>query len=202
MPLDKIDPALLRPGRLEKHVYIGYPNTDKEWNDLFAKIASSRAVDQKTIDYISSGRLLQEHGNNLTHLRRLSAADLKAVMDTAHLLAVHEHLRREEERVQSPESDTNAVETETASIKIEKEHVMEALRSCRPSLGDDDRKMLGSIYAPFYSANGNRDDGADHIGSESGPPLGDYHGVSEGKVIGTGGLNTSSRVPTQMTTLR
>ena len=198
MSLDKIDPALLRPGRLEKHVYLGYANTDKEWNDLFAKIASSRTVDQKTIDYISSGRLLQEHGNNLTHLRRLSAADLKAEMDTAHLLAVHEHLRREEERVQSPESDTNAVETETASIKIEKEHVIEALRSCRPSLGDDDRKMLGSIYAPFYSADDNRDEGADHTGSGSAPPLGD-HGVPAGKVIGTNGLN---RMLKQMTTLR
>lgn len=198
MPLDKIDPALLRPGRLEKHVYIGYANTDKEWNDLFAKIASSRAVDQKIIDYISSGRLLQEHGNIMSHLRRLSAADLKAVMDTAHLLAVREHLRREEERVRSPESDTNAVETETASMKIDVEHVIEALRSCRPSLGDDDRKMLGSIYAPFYSSDDNRDDGADHTGNGSAPPLGDYHGIPASKVIGTSGPN---RIP-QMTTLR
>lgn len=200
MPLDKIDPALLRPGRLEKHVYIGYANTDKEWNDLFAKIATSRAVDQKTIDYISSGRLLQEHGDNLSHLRRLSAADLKAVMDTAHLLAVHEHLRRVEESAVASVPGADAAETKTLSMKIEKEHVIEALRSCRPSLGDDDRQMLGSIYAPFYSADGYRDDGAVHTesGSTSTPPLGDYRGVPEGKVIGTSGLNKRP----QMTTLR
>ena len=198
-PSDKIDPALLRPGRLEKHVYIGYTNTDKEWNDLFAKIASSRAVDEKTIDYISSGRLLQEHGNNLSHLRRLSAADLKAVMDTAHLLAVHEHLHRVEGSAVASVPSADAVETETVSMKIEIEHVIEALRSCRPSLGDDDRKVLGSIYAPFYSADGNRDDGADHTGSGSNPPLGDYHGVQAHTINDTSGLN---RVPRQMTTLR
>ena len=159
----------MRPGRLEKHVYIGYANTDEEWTDLFARIAPSRALDPATMDYISSGRLLQEHGGNLSHLRRLSAADLKAVMDTAHLLAVHEYLRRVDECTSSSMSaGSDASATERVRINIE--HVLEALRSCRPSLGDDDRTMLASIYSQFYSAGGGRDGGKDH----SAPPLGDY----------------------------
>ena len=181
----------MRPGRLEKHVYIGYANTDEEWNDLFTRIASSRTLDPATIDYISSGRLLQEHGSNLLHLRRLSAADLKAVMDTAYLLAVHEHLRREDEGMTG--SDVGA--RETVSVRVELEHVLEALESCRPSLGEDDRRMLGSIYAPFYSAEGDKNGGKDHTA----PPLGDLYGKDASQ--GSSGSG-SSRTPMQKTTLR
>ena len=131
------------------------------------------------MDYISSGRLLQEHGGNLSHLRRLSAADLKAVMDTAHLLAVHEYLRRVEECTSSS-MDASATER----VRIEMKHVLEALRSCRPSLGEDDRRMLASIYSQFYSAGG----GKDHTA----PPLGNYD-VNDAN---------QRRAPMQKTTLR
>ena len=138
------------------------------------------------MDYISSGRLVQEHGGSLSHLRRLSAADLKAVMDTAHLLAVHEYLRRVDECTSSMSAGSDASATER--VRIEMEHVLEALRSCRPSLGDDDRRMLASIYSQFYSAGGNGEN------EYSAPPLGDYD-VND--------ANQSHRAPpTQMSTLR
>ena len=31
---DKVDPALLRPGRLEQHLFVGPPESDEEWSNL------------------------------------------------------------------------------------------------------------------------------------------------------------------------
>ena len=113
---DKIDPALLRPGRLEKHVYLGYANSDEEWSDLFSKISSNRGIDDASSEYIASGKLLKEHGGNMKHLRRLSAADLKAVIDTAHLAAVHEYL-------DSTSNEIGTISLSGGRPQIERRHI-------------------------------------------------------------------------------
>ena len=42
---DKIDTALLQPGRLEKHVYIGHPSSRRELQDVWVKVAGKYPVD-------------------------------------------------------------------------------------------------------------------------------------------------------------
>lgn len=32
--LDILDPAILRPGRLDKHIYVGLPNAQERWDIL------------------------------------------------------------------------------------------------------------------------------------------------------------------------
>lgn len=131
---DKIDPALLRPGRLERHIYLGLPTDQEEWTDLCSKIAARYDVSDEVCEKISSGQLflaLEENG-----LRRdLSAADLNSVFNTAQLAAAHEILRSSEP-------------TKSKSV-IGFTHLLGAFRCTKPSLAPDERQRLAKIYEPF-----------------------------------------------------
>jgi SpoVK/Ycf46/Vps4 family AAA+-type ATPase len=136
---DKIDPALLRPGRLEKHVYIGFPATEDEWTDVFFNLARSRKVEEEVMLSIESGNLYREMMNSSA--LSFSPADLKAVLDTAQLAAVHEYLRK-------GSNDGNLIVT--------MKHIRGALHSARPSLSADDRSRFESLYAPLRGMQGDR----------------------------------------------
>jgi peroxin-1 len=136
---DKIDPALLRPGRLEKHVYIGFPATEDEWTNVFYKLARSRKVEEEVMRSIESGNLYGEMIDS--SVLSFSPADLKAVLDTAQLAAVHEYL-------ENGSNDGNLIVT--------MKHVRGALHSTRPSLSADDRARFESLYAPFRGMRGDR----------------------------------------------
>lgn len=200
---DKIDPALLRPGRLEKHVYIGYADSDEEWSELFSRVALSRDLDPDILNFISSGELLRQHGGCMKHLRRLSAADLKAVMDTAHLAAVHNYLDRGK-GVTVSNVGFGVGGSETRQVTIEARHIIDALRSSRPSLSDDDKRMLASIYAPFYSDG---DGGGGGGVAPNMPPLGDFgRPASNGDIVASsyeqGVTGARQPLPVLRTTLR
>lgn len=134
---DKIDKALLRPGRLEKHVYVGYPESLLEWNDLFSSILKTRNVDGEVSRLEQAGDLFNSFCKDFAHAKGLSAADMKAVLDTAHLLCVHDLL------------DTKNGAAEHGPAILGKSHILEAFRLTRPSLLPKDRHMLQSIYSSF-----------------------------------------------------
>mmetsp|Transcript_19937 Transcript_19937/g.43500 ORF Transcript_19937/g.43500 Transcript_19937/m.43500 type:complete len:990 (-) Transcript_19937:3-2972(-) len=194
---DKIDPALLRPGRLEKHVYVGYANSDEEWSDLFSGIALSRELDTSVYSLISSGEVLRQYGSKMNHLRSLSAADLKAVMDTAHLAAVHDYLDRKVDALVAFDDGADGGRRAN-QVTIQLNHLVEALRSARPSLSDDDKRMLTSIYAPFYS-NGDGDSAT----ASSMPPRGGFGlNATDGDSTDVSGVEYRSKDPELKTTLR
>jgi peroxin-1 len=90
---DKIDKALLCPGRLEKHVYVGYLESLSELKSLFFSLL----LDARNIDNeVSSIRLGRDCYNffcqGCDYARDFSATDMKAVLDTARLLSVHKIL--------------------------------------------------------------------------------------------------------------
>lgn len=93
---DKIDKALLRPGRLEKHVYVGHPESLSEWNSLFASLLGSRNIDEEVALIREDGNCISSFCQGCEYAKDFSAADMKAVLDTAHLLCVHEILDRAE----------------------------------------------------------------------------------------------------------
>jgi peroxin-1 len=130
---DKIDPALLRPGRLEQHLYIGPPETDPEWLDLVRKTMLGWKLSILCREFVVSeagGRDL------LTMVKKqplLCPADLKAAMDTAQLNAVHRTLRN-----RKPE-DVNQVE-------IDVEDLIPAFTSLQPCITPGDARMLVSVY--------------------------------------------------------
>ena len=131
---DVVDPALLRPGRLEKHVYVGYPESDEEITDLLLKVAARYSVNGAVSQSLSSPQFLREFKEACPNYKRLSAADLKAAFDTAQLNAIHELLQ---------------VDPSKQQITIEKRHLMGALRSTRPSLPERDYGVLMEAYRPF-----------------------------------------------------
>jgi peroxin-1 len=131
---DIVDPALLRPGRLEKHVYVGYPENEDETTEILLKISARYSLDEELHRAISSGRLVRELKGSHPTFDRLSAADLKAAFDTAQLDAIHEILQ---------------ADVTKDNVVIGCRHLLKALRSTRPSLPERDRGMLMAAYRPF-----------------------------------------------------
>lgn len=139
---DKIDKALLRPGRLETHVYVGYPESLTEWEELFSSILSSWNIDED-VQLLQQKRKLHSLCVNIPHAKDLSAADMKAVIDTAHLMRVHEMLDNEVGE-ECPESDKMH-----QKVIVGTRHIIEAFERTRPSLLLEDRQKLQRYYDPF-----------------------------------------------------
>jgi len=90
---DKIDKALLHPGRLEKHVYVGYPESLSELKSLFfSLLLDARNIDNEVSSIRLGGDCYNFFCQGCDYARDFSAADMKAVLDTARLLSVHEIL--------------------------------------------------------------------------------------------------------------
>ena len=134
---DKIDKALLRPGRLEKHVYVGYPQTPSEWDSLFSSLLlDARNVDEEVSSIRQGGNCYDSFCKDCDYARDFSAADMKAVLDTARLLCVHEILAANDGGDHAP-------------AILRKSHILEAFKHTRPSLLPNDRQILQRIYASF-----------------------------------------------------
>ena len=132
---DKVDKALLRPGRLEKHIYVGYPESISEWNSLLASLFKLRQTDEEVSRLEQSGDLFNSFCKDFSYARDFSAADVKAALDTAHLLSVHDII---------DEDDGNE-----GPVVLEKRHILKAFEQTKPSLLPKDRQMLKSIYNSF-----------------------------------------------------
>ena len=136
---DKIDKALLRPGRLEKHVYVGFAESLQEWNSLFSSLLKTRNIDDQVSDLMQrDGDLFDMFCKDFGYAREFSAADMNAVLDTAHLICVHEIL------------DNSKGEPLGAAV-MGKHHILEAFRRTRPSMLPKDRHALKNIYSSFGS---------------------------------------------------
>lgn len=131
---DKIDAALLRPGRLEKHIYVGVPDQEKEWTDLLVKTASRYNVDDGLIGHLSSGQFIREALEEYPFLSEMSPADLKAVYDAAQVSAAHEALAKD--RFED-------------GVPLRLDHLMNAIPKTRPSLSRHESLRMQEIYRPF-----------------------------------------------------
>jgi peroxin-1 len=133
---DKIDPALLRPGRLEQHLFVGPPDHDKEWIDLWSKISGDWNLSEECRANLSSNVENQDGLLNALGTRSFSPADVKAVLDTAQVSAVHRALKK-------------ARAEDIEKVEINRDDLKAAFQKTRPSLGSDDARALEEVHKLF-----------------------------------------------------
>lgn len=131
---DKVDPAIIRPGRLEQHLYVGPPESTNEWSDLLLKIAKNWNLKPDSLLALSNGEAIARIVNDIP---RLCAADVRAAFDTAHLNAVH--------RTLAGDIPVNDIE----KIEIGIEDLQFGFRKTRPSLSESEARLLHPIYKSF-----------------------------------------------------
>ncbi|KAG7369145.1 cell division cycle protein 48 [Nitzschia inconspicua] len=134
---DKVDPAVVRPGRLERHLYLGPPQKHEEWTDLLMHISKQWNFTTECSLALADGAFIA----SICDMPRLSPADVRAAFDTAHLHAVHRKL-----------SETPASEIELVEIDVD--DLLYGFRETRPSLNESEGRSLDAIYKPFRGKSG------------------------------------------------
>jgi len=128
---DKVDPAIIRPGRLEQHLYVGPPESTNEWSDLLLTISKQWNLTPELSRALSNGDEISKMASDVP---RLCPADIRAAFDTAHLNAVH--------RTLAGETSVNDIE----KIEIEMEDIKFGLGETKGSLSESEANMLEPPY--------------------------------------------------------
>lgn len=142
---DLVDPALLRPGRIEKHVYVGLPVAEVR-----------RAILLSTLQSVSSdGAVPDGLVTAVDEIARdpkaatFSPADLKAVVNTAYLAAIHEHI----DALAATGDGFSAQVKETTpmpkGVRVSPVHIRQAFHSTRASITAADLRQLTDTYRRF-----------------------------------------------------
>ncbi len=127
---DLIDPALLRPGRIERHIYI--PPPDKEARKEIFKIhlRGKPLADDVDIDWLAE------------RTEGYSGADIEAICREAGMLAIRETIK--------PGMSKEEAREAAKKLKISKRHFEEALKKVKPSLTKEDLKKYEKIIEDFH----------------------------------------------------
>jgi len=129
---DQIDPALLRPGRLDQLIYIPLPDEPSRLAILKAALRKSPVGKEVDLGFLSK------------HTHGFSGADLTEICQRAAKLAIRESIeadiRRQREKAgkTSDEQMEEDVEEEDPVPEISGAHFEEAVRYARRSVSDQD----------------------------------------------------------------
>jgi len=126
---DMVDPALLRPGRIEKHIYI--PPPDKRARKEIFRIHTR---DMPLAEDVSLDELAEK-------TEGYSGADIEAVCREAGLYAVREAVEKYK---------GENIKENVKNIKVTKDHFLKALEKVKPSLTQEDIKRYEEIVRDFH----------------------------------------------------
>ncbi|MCD2204201.1 CDC48 family AAA ATPase [Halobacterium sp. KA-6] len=128
---DLIDSALLRPGRLDRHVHVPVPDEDARRAILEVHTRNKPLADDVDLDYLAS-----ETGNFV-------GADIEALVREATMNATREFINSVD-----PEEATESV----GNVRITAEHFEEALSDITPSVDEDVREQYEELEEKFEKA--------------------------------------------------
>ncbi|KAI1290448.1 Transitional endoplasmic reticulum ATPase TER94 [Halotydeus destructor] len=141
---DIIDPAILRPGRLDQLIYIPLPDDGSRQSILKANLRKSPLA--KDVDLLFLAK----------HLKGFSGADLTEICQRACKMAIREcielEIRREKERQANP--DKMDVEESDPVPEIRRDHFEEALKFARRSVSDNDIRKYEMFSQTLQQSRG------------------------------------------------
>ncbi len=111
---DLVDPALLRPGRFDRHLYIPPPDLDTRKAILAIHTRKKPLAPDVNLDELAK------------RTDKYTGAELAALCNEASMLAIREYAS------QVPSLDETAIK----KVRISKKHFDEALKKIRPRTGD------------------------------------------------------------------
>ncbi|KAL0217945.1 hypothetical protein RCL1_008794 [Eukaryota sp. TZLM3-RCL] len=133
---DIIDPALMRPGRLDQLIYIPMPDKESRLSIMQARLRKCPLAQDVVLDRYA----------DLTE--GLSGADLAEVCEKAAKLAIKEAIERDIRAQQSGEEPMEQVN------EITQRHLNEAVRTSRRSVSPDDLSRYESFRYKLLQARG------------------------------------------------
>jgi len=145
---DIIDPALMRPGRLDQLVYIPMPDQASRLSILKSNLRKSPVHKDVDLEYIAS------------KLDKYTGADITEICQRAAKLAIRESIGRESERARlaaeagGAEGGMDDVEAEDPVPEILPVHFEEAVRCSRRSVNDAQIAKYQSFGAVLNTARG------------------------------------------------
>ncbi|XP_033636320.1 transitional endoplasmic reticulum ATPase [Asterias rubens] len=166
---DIIDPAILRPGRLDQLIYIPLPDELSRVSILKANLRKSPV--SKDVDLIYLAKVT--HG--------FSGADLTEICQRACKLAIRQSIeidiRKQRELAENPDLDMETDEDD-AVPEITKAHFVEAMRFARRSVSDNDIRKYEMFAQTLQQSRGFG--GSFSFPEEQGPSGGQAPGPGSG----------------------
>jgi transitional endoplasmic reticulum ATPase len=166
---DIIDPAILRPGRLDQLIYIPLPDEKSRIQILKANLRKSPVAKDVDLNYLA----------NVT--QGFSGADLTEICQRGCKLAIREcietEIRRERERLNNP--DTEMDDDYDPVPEIRRDHFEEAMKYARRSVTDNDIRKYEMFAQTLQQSRG--------LGNNFRFPGGSSGGSQSGGQGGSGG---------------
>eukprot|EP00744_Colponema_vietnamica_P001024 GILI01001753.1.p1 GENE.GILI01001753.1~~GILI01001753.1.p1 ORF type:complete len:434 (-),score=159.81 GILI01001753.1:94-1233(-) len=140
---DVLDPAIMRPGRLDQLIYIPLPDKASRVSILKAAMRKSPLAEDIDLDALAAAT----HG--------FSGADLSGIAQRACKLAIRESIAKELQFEEMKAQGTVAMDAELDSVpEITRAHVEEAMRSARRSVSNEDIRRYEVFAASQAQSRG------------------------------------------------
>ncbi len=127
---DMIDPALLRPGRIERHIYIPPPDKEARKEIFRIHLRGKPLADDVNIDELAE------------RTEGYTGADIEAVCREAGMLAIREAIK--------PGMTKEEAREVAEKLKITREHFEKALEKVKPSMTKEDIKTYEKMVEDFH----------------------------------------------------
>lgn len=170
---DIIDPALMRPGRLDQLIYIPMPDYESRLSVLKAVLRKTPMSKECDIAYIAA------------QTEKFTGADLTEICQRAAKLGIREAIQRDMERdMIRQEAEANGqvteddFEEEDSVPELLPKHFEEAVRNARRSVSDRDLAQYSSFAQNLQQARANVTSGGGSLGTFTFPQSQSASGAS------------------------